>query len=53
MECCRRSSHIRRRLGCDHWRPGRGKRGKGLVAAVPGTGAIAGYDSEMNRGAGL
>ena len=52
MECRRRSSHIRRRVGCDDWRPGRGKRGKGPVAAVPGAGAIAGYDSEMIRGAG-
>ena len=52
MKCRRKSSHIRRRVGCDDWKAGRGKRGKGPVAAISGAGAIGGHDSEMVPGAG-
>ena len=45
-------SHIRRRFGCDDWKSGWGKRGKGFVAAVSGARAISGYDPEMVSGAG-
>ena len=34
IKCRRKSSHIRRRFGCDDWKSDWGQRGKGCVAAV-------------------
>jgi len=52
IECRCKTSHVRRRSGCDDWKSDWGKRGKGCVAAVSGARAISGYDPEMVSGAG-